>query len=147
MSNAGGRTAPATMSIRRSKKYWSCGDCAGAVGEYGRRLPGAASATGTLGVVSGRRRDIAKVDSIQGRNVDPKFHRRRAKECRKELTGLPALLYIRFTFGNPGPVVVFKTKTPFPPFPLHRVTCAVCSRLSIPKSELPVSESSSAMRV
>ena len=44
------------------------------VGNDQRGLSGTTGTTATLSIIGRRRRDVAQIDGIQRRNVDPKFH-------------------------------------------------------------------------
>ena len=62
------------------------------------RLSAAARPSAPLGVVRRRRRHVAHVDRVQGRDVDAELHRRGAEEHRQEpvgLAGLPEPLPVR----------------------------------------------------
>src|SRR5690606_32708699 len=66
----------------------------GAVRQHQRSLSAAARATAALRIVRGRRRDVAQVDGVQRRDIDTKFHRRRAEEDRQEAVGLADLAQV-----------------------------------------------------
>src|SRR5690606_27319862 len=53
-----------------------------------RRLPAAARAAGPLGVIRGRRRDVAQVDGVERGDVDAQLRRGRADERGQEARAL-----------------------------------------------------------
>ena len=68
-----------------------------AVDEDQRRLAASSCPAGPLGIVGWSRRHVAHVDGVQGADVDPELHRRRAEEGGQEglrFTPLPHLVEI-----------------------------------------------------
>ena len=66
----------------------------GTIGHYYSSLTRAPGSACSLGVVSGCRRHVSEIHSVQRRNVDTKLHSRRTKKGRQELFGFPSRFYV-----------------------------------------------------